>query len=242
MIYFILLILLLLFLIIQLSKNTSYNLDTNYNLDTSYDLDTSYNLDTSYDLIDTGDLVYFIHKGKYHFITNPMRPVFSHIAMIIKDPNTNIKYILEIHATGDKKGVGVSKEGGIHFYNYHERLQNYTGDIYISKLNPNKLPSNDNIQYFINNIENHKNNIQFDEKFKLNYIKKCILLKQNNNVNDKDNKDLLNCCEFVGFVLKQLKITPDNFNNKCTLPISQRYSFLFNESQLNKILFNSHLI
>jgi len=182
----------------------------------------SQSFDEVYELAQTGDIIYFIHEHSYSFFKY-IRPFMSHVAMVVVSPKTNEKYVIEIHAKGDKKCLGVNKKSGIHIYPLKWRIKRYLGCVYLAKLNY-KL-SIENIKQFINNIKDYQNNIPFDESFKITGCKKLLF---GVNIN-KDHK--MFCTEFVGFCLQKLSVI-QNYHH-ITLPID----FLFLQDSRSKKLY-----
>jgi CBS domain-containing protein len=194
---------------------------------------TTKSIDSIYDLAETGDVVFFVHEHAYPMFRY-VRPFMSHIAMIIVLPKTNKKYVIEIHAEGDKKRLGVNKKGGVNMYPLEWRINNYKGNVYLSKLNTNNKPSCKDIIRFINKIPYYIQNIQFEENFKEVAFKRilknitCLPV-----VPDKTNT--MFCTTFIGYCLQKLNIIDDNISHKdIILPVD----FLFLKNRHDKKLFN----
>lgn len=196
-------------------------------------------IDDVYNYATTGDIVYFIPHKVFPIISY-VKPILSHMGMIIVIDNK--KYILEIHAKGDNEKLGVNKNGGINFYPLKWRIQKYNrGDIYLSKLNYSKIPSQENIEKFIANIEHYQNKISYNENYKLYTVKNCILHRLCKNCFTLEKTTSMFCTEFIGFCLKELGIIKDyeELNNKynvykCILPdefmfLKQENDYLYNK-------------
>jgi hypothetical protein len=163
-----------------------------------------------------------------------VRPFMSHIAMVIVSPETNKKFVIEIHAEGDKKRLGVNKKGGINIYPLEWRINNYIGKTYLAKINKHNKPSHKNIVRFINKILYYKQKIQFEENFKLIAFKRMV----KNIIGIPiilDKTNTMFCTTFIGYCLKQLNILDSNINtDDIMLPVH----FLFLKNSNNQKLYN----
>ena len=178
------------------------------------------NLNTNdvYELSETGDLIYF--RWNEVALGNEMISPFTHIGMIIEINNK--KYIIETHAKGDTKNMGVDT-GGVHIYPLKMRLNYYEGNTFLVKIKNEYKPTYDNIKYFIEDINDLKA-IPFKENYKDFFYKKCIKRRVCDNCfGNEDITDTLMCSEFVGICLKKLKIVDDTFEYMCLAP----YDFQF---------------
>jgi len=167
------------------------------------------------DLADTGDIIYFRWSNVdiLHEIVSP----FTHIGLVLIDPYTKYKYIIETHLKGDGEDLGILDEG-IQKYNLKDRLQTYKGFTYLSKLKNKYKPSLEKVIKFITNFKKFKKNIPFHGDYS-NYFKmNCIKYKLCNDCFTIEEKDGLFCSEFVGFCLKELEIVNNAFDYKCMTP------------------------
>lgn len=175
-------------------------------------------LDEIYNLAENGDLIYFRWKevSFFHEIISP----FTHIGIIIINPETKEKLIVESHLAGDTKHLGNDK-GGIHTYPLKLRLSTYDGYTFLSKL---KTPPTDtDTSIFWKNIETFKSDIPFNNKYEEYFKKTCLKKRLCKGCFDTENKKDMFCSEFVGFALKQLNVLPKDFNHECLAPGDFRY-------------------
>jgi hypothetical protein len=166
-------------------------------------------------LAETGDIIYFrwTDVDIMHEIVSP----FTHIGLVIINPYTKHKYIIETHLKGDGKELGVL-DGGIQQYNLNDRLQTYEGHTYLSKLKNVYKPNLDQVLKLISNFKAFKKDIPFYGDYS-NYFKmNCIKYKLCNDCFTIEEKAGLFCSEFVGFCLKELQIVNNDFNYKCMTP------------------------
>lgn len=187
-------------------------------------------LNDAYNDIKTGDVLYFI-THKYYNIPIFLKPIIAHLGMIIEINKE--KYVIELHAEGDIKNIGVNKNGGVNIYPFKQRVKSYTiGNVYLAKLSNEKKPSTKSINQFINNIEYYRKNIPFNKNYKKYGFKNCLLHRVCKNCFTLEKTPSMFCSEFVAFCLKELNII-DSY--KCTLP--DEFIFL-KDSSKNIYLYN----
>ena len=170
-------------------------------------------LNDAYNNVKTGDVLYFI-TNRYYNIPIFLKPIIAHLGMIIEINGE--KYVIELHAEGDIKEIGVNKAGGVNIYPFKQRIKAYNvGNVYLAKLSNEKRPPSQYINQFINNIDNYKKNIPFNKNYKRYGIKNCLLHRVCKNCFTLEKTQGMFCSEFVAFCLKELNII-DSY--KCTLP------------------------
>jgi hypothetical protein len=196
---------------------------------TSVNTEKIKSLDEIYNLAENGDLIYF-RWTKVSFLHEMISP-FTHIGIIIINPETNEKLIVESHLAGDTKHIGNDK-GGINTYPLKLRLSTYDGYTFLSKIKIH--PTDTDTLIFWRNLETFKSNIPFNNKYEEYFKKTCIKRRLCEGCFDVEKRDDMMCSEFVGFALKQLNILPKDFNHECLAPGDFRYINYINYINYNK--------
>lgn len=175
-------------------------------------------LNEIYDLADNGDIIYYRWKHVWFgldFITP-----FTHAGLVIVDPNTKQKYVVETHLPGDTKHIGIYS-GGINVYPLKLRLSTYDGTTFYTQLK--FKPDNDKVLLYLKNLSEYKEEIPFYKKYVQYFVTNCLtkrLIPYQTNIEDKEG---MFCSEFVGFSLKELNVIPESVEHECLTPGDFRY-------------------
>lgn len=156
----------------------------------------------------TGDIILF----RWHFmdIIFRMASKYSHIGMIYKE-NDNV-YIIEMHPEEGKKII----RNGVNRYNLKKRLKEYNGTCYYLQLVKNIKVDNQKLK---KRLKDYKK-ISFDENFRYSYGKSWLYNKLSWKLSKKKKKKTMYCSEFVGYILKDLKILSKDYNISLLTPSS----------------------
>lgn len=172
-----------------------------------------------YNLAETGDIVYF--RWKDVAFTHELISPFTHIGLIIIDPDTDKRYIVETHLAGDGKKLGVY-EGGINVYPLKERLEKYEGHTFLTKLKYRR-PDNIDVNEFLSNVEKFQTEIPFHDEYTEYFTRNCLTKRVCKDCFDIEKKAGMFCSEFIAFCLKELSIVPPDFDHECLAPGDFRY-------------------
>lgn len=181
--------------------------------------DNIINIDELIDTCNTGDILLFRYKS-----LDPLHNIislFSHIGMIYVDRN-NKKKIIETHNSGDTKYLNLDNEG-VQIYDIKDRIKGYEGNVYLAK----NLSQNINNNIIHNKLEMYKN-IPFNTNYRNDFINQCLLFSK------YDTSPKLQCSQFIGLLLKDLNVLPEDFNLTCLTP---EY-FLSLKDKNNELIFD----
>lgn len=148
-------------------------------------------------MANTGDLIIF----RWNIIDIGFRlfSKYSHVGMIVKHKNKF--YILETHPN---ENLNSKKDNsGIHLYLLKNRLQDYNGTYYFTKLHsPNHIKQNIK-KHILQNLKIYKQNIPFDTNFRNNFVLHYIFNLLNIKVSKR--KEMF-CSEFIATILENCNI------------------------------------
>jgi len=122
---------------------------------------------------------------------------YSHVGMIVKLPNTNDLYILEIHPQEDIESN--INNSGVHLYKLKKRLKYYDGDLYYSKLNVDNKYKLKMSKRIIKNLNKYKKEIPFDTNFRNAFVLNWFYDIFNWELPERNS---MFCSEFIGAILQ----------------------------------------
>lgn len=184
-----------------------------YNTITSKWINRNYESATVDDTIrnsQTGDLIYFRARGVD--ILHSIVSYFTHIGMVLRDPITDEVFIVETHAEGDTDHMGFQKRSGVNFYDLRERINQYDGNVYYSRLIPSIPDINDKVRDFIEKCKG----VPYDHGNRNHYINTCMLCVPTT----RQDMEKMFCSEFVGHTLRDLGLLKEDTRVSCFTPSS----------------------
>lgn len=149
--------------------------------------------------VNTGDIICF----RWNCVDVAFRlfSKYSHVGMIVKIPETNKLYILEIHPKEYPESN--INNSGVHLYKLKKRLKYYDGDLYYSKLNVDDKCKLKMTGRIIKNLSKYKKQIHFDDNFRNAFVLNWIYDIFNWELPERDT---MFCSEFIGYILQNNNI------------------------------------
>lgn len=170
-------------------------------------------LEAVYSHLDTGDLLLFRwkHAGLQYDLASP----FTHVGMVLDRDGT--KLVLETHAAGDGKDLGVDRSG-VNLYDLRRRVATYKGDTYILKARPG-LVSDAAKAIPLANLNTYVSIPYYDE-FAAHIGMYCLPKRVCNACFGRPARAGMFCSEFVGHVLRHMGALPREVDVQCLTPTS----------------------
>lgn len=159
----------------------------------------------------TGDLVLFRHRD-----ADPVQQLvtaFSHVGMAVEVGGD--VWILETHAAGDVKALGVLS-GGVHMYPLRARVRAYEGCVYALRLHPWVALDVANMWRQLPALTG----IPFYTRYRDHYMGQCLVNKVCGGCLPPTRRKGMFCSEFVGLLLKVMRAMPPDAPLGCLAPES----------------------